>query len=102
LYLIDCLVQGPLTCTLLLELLETQLRTSPRPLSLMSFSYRAVSPLYVNRPMKLCGRWLPNNETSEQESDEIRCELWALDDRGSLAMTGTATLEPIDAGTPGI
>ena len=77
----DCLVHGPLTCTLLLSLIQNQFPAR----HLTSFSYRALSPLFVNRTMTL-------NLKSNQ--DGLSGEAWAMDAQdGRVGMKGTFTLE---------
>jgi 3-methylfumaryl-CoA hydratase len=63
-------VQGPLTATLLLDLLH---RNLPKA-QVASFEFRAVRPLLENSRITLQGR-----------RDGISVKLWALDDSGALA-----------------
>ncbi|KAJ2714749.1 hypothetical protein H4R19_001563 [Coemansia spiralis] len=77
------LVHGPLTCTLLLQLLQAHM---PRGMALASFAYRALSPLYCGHALTLNGRWVPGTPG--------QCELWAADNEGGLAMKGIATVRP--------
>ncbi|KAJ3161941.1 hypothetical protein HDU88_007173 [Geranomyces variabilis] len=76
----DCLTHGPLTSTLLMDLLERQL---PEDKQITLFNYRALSPLMVNEPITLRGK----------ETEPNQFELWALNKEGGLAMKGTATVE---------
>ncbi|KAI7904171.1 uncharacterized protein BX663DRAFT_419157, partial [Cokeromyces recurvatus] len=69
-----CLVHGPLSGTLLMELLREQTKRR-----VISFEYRCLSPLYVNKPMMLAGK----------QSNENEYELWINDDSGYLAVKGT-------------
>ncbi|CEI91312.1 hypothetical protein RMCBS344292_05609 [Rhizopus microsporus] len=71
-----CLVHGPLSGTLLLDLLRQQTTKE-----LQSFEYKCLAPLYVNREMQLCGRKVSN-----------RYELWIMNDTGYMAVKGSATL----------
>ncbi|OMJ07448.1 Mesaconyl-C(4)-CoA hydratase [Smittium culicis] len=87
------LVHGPLTCTMLLELLRTN---SPNGYKLRNFKYRAVSPLYSNQPLTLCGTWSKDSGTSEKTGEnELVCELFALNNEGGVAMSGKATLTKV-------
>ncbi|OMH85585.1 Mesaconyl-C(4)-CoA hydratase [Zancudomyces culisetae] len=91
----NLLVHGPLTCTLLLENLRCNLPTGYK---VHTFSYRAVSPLYVKSKMTLCGKW--NAEQKQMldagdRPDQLKCELWAINDEDGLAMQGTATLKRV-------
>jgi 3-methylfumaryl-CoA hydratase len=70
-------VQGPLTATLLLDLLERQLPG----VQLEQFEFRALRPLFVGNTVQLQGR-----------RQGLAVDLWALDGEGALAMTATATL----------
>ncbi|KAG2219888.1 hypothetical protein INT45_001633 [Circinella minor] len=82
----NCLVQGPLSSTLLITLLRNHLYTqeSKQDLILTSFQYRCLIPLYVNQPFTLCGRKLNTNGKS--------FELWINDYQGNLAVKGSAIL----------
>jgi 3-methylfumaryl-CoA hydratase len=70
-------VQGPLTATLLLELLHQELPSA----HIASFEFRALRPLLADTPLHLQGR---------RDDREIR--LWALDANGDLAMEARASL----------
>lgn len=70
-------VQGPLTATLLLDLLERELPGA----RLARFGFRALRPLFVGHAMQLQGR-----------RQGTAVDLWVLDGEGALAMTATATL----------
>lgn len=70
-------VQGPLTATLLLDLLR---REMPKAV-IKSFSFRGVSPLLDTDTIHLQGR-----------CDGQQVQLWALNGNGGLAMTAKATL----------
>jgi len=73
------LVHGPLTSCLLLDLLRRELPQE----TVSSFSYRALSPLFVNQPFTIHGLL---------SLDGKSCELWATDTSGKAAMTGVAKL----------
>ena len=70
-------VQGPLTATLLMDLLHREMPG----VHLQSFRFRGVRPLLDGAAMQLQGR-----------CDGERVELWALDGEGALAMSACATL----------
>lgn len=72
----DILVHGPLTATLLLDLVRRE--AGGRPIA--TVDYRAVRPLFVDRPVALCG--VP---------DGAAARLWAEDDVGRVAMTADVT-----------
>jgi 3-methylfumaryl-CoA hydratase len=72
-------VHGPLTATLLLDLLQ---RNIPQA-SVTRFAFRAVSPLFDTAPFAVCGK---------PEEDARIISLWAQSDSGSLATTATATI----------
>lgn len=72
-------VQGPLTATLLLDLLR---REQPG-VALQSFRFRGTRPLLDGDAFQLQGR-----------SDGERAQLWALDGGGAVVMTASATLAP--------
>jgi 3-methylfumaryl-CoA hydratase len=71
-------VQGPLTATLLLDLLH---RESPEA-EVAAFEFRAQRPLLEGVPLQLQGR----------REDEV-ASLWALDATGALGMKATARLK---------
>ncbi|CAG8496614.1 9522_t:CDS:2 [Paraglomus occultum] len=80
-----CLVHGPLTCTLLLDLLRDNL---PADNWINGFKYRAVNPLVVNEPFRVCGKKL---ERLDEKGDSIY-EMWAETALGGVAMKGSATV----------
>ncbi|KAJ2454904.1 hypothetical protein EV183_001165 [Coemansia sp. RSA 2336] len=88
------LVHGPLTCTLLLQLLQTYM---PAGMGLQSFDYRAVSPMYCQQKVTLNGRWMPDHSRSRTTDGARLCELWATNNDGGLAMKGVATIVPLDS-----
>lgn len=69
------LVHGPLTCTLLLDLV----RRSVPDRELASFDYRALRPLICGRRMVIAGAPV---------DDGRAVEVWAEDDKGLIAMRG--------------
>ncbi len=68
------LVHGPLTCSLLLELFQLEFPS----FKICSFEYSAIAPLFVDAPIVLGGKMFKNS-----------CRLWATNQTGDLAMTGT-------------
>lgn len=72
-------VHGPLTATLLVDLLRRHL---PR-MRLERFSFRAVRPLYAPRPFTVCGKL---------EADGKTATLWTRDADGWVTMEASATL----------
>lgn len=101
---IGCLVQGPLTCTLLLDLIRDNLSNDNS--FIKSFSYRALSPLYVGEEFKICGKKRSDKKknkasntpvistdvytSSDSSSSDLSYEAWAENKEGGLAMKGTA------------
>ncbi|KAJ2006898.1 hypothetical protein GGI04_001718 [Coemansia thaxteri] len=83
------LVHGPLTCTLLLQLLHANM---PQHFALKSFDYRAIAPAYCQQRMTLNGRWIQSQKPTD--SSTIQCELWASNNEDGIAMKGVATLVP--------
>jgi 3-methylfumaryl-CoA hydratase len=77
------LVHGPLSGTLLLELLGKELMKEEH---IGSFEYKCLAPLYVNHQMNLCGRKLQNIKGNDVY------ELWITNEKGHLAVKGLASL----------
>ena len=69
-------MNGGLTTLLALELARTR---GPAPLAFVAS--RNVRPLFVNRPITLCGEPSPDNKTAK---------LWAMDDTGAVALSADA------------
>ncbi|KAG1465338.1 hypothetical protein G6F46_003751 [Rhizopus delemar] len=78
-----CLVHGPLSGTLLLELLGKELIKEEH---IGSFEYKCLAPLYVNHQINLCGRKLQNRKGNDGY------ELWITNEKGYLAVKGLAML----------
>lgn len=72
-------VQGPLTATLLMGLLQQSLPDA----GVADFTFRAVKPLFCSVPFLVCGR----------REDGKAVGLWARTLDGELAMEATATLK---------
>jgi 3-methylfumaryl-CoA hydratase len=73
-------VHGPLIATLLVDLA----RRSQQNAEVVSFSFRAVSPLFDGSPILLNGT---------RPGEDGVANLWAANVDGRLAMTSEATLE---------
>ncbi|GAC76687.1 hypothetical protein PANT_22d00141 [Moesziomyces antarcticus T-34] len=78
----DCLVHGPLTATLLLNLIAAAADKASG--KVQKFEYRATSPLTVEQRIRLRGAW--------EGSDRRKASLWALNEAGTVCMTAKATL----------
>ncbi|OZJ04331.1 hypothetical protein BZG36_02370 [Bifiguratus adelaidae] len=85
----SCLVHGPLTCTLLLDLLRANL--NPKKHHIRSFSYRALAPLYMHEPLTVCGKL----HVKKDGSSHCTYDLWAKNSQNGLAMSGTAIVEEV-------
>ncbi|KAF8931189.1 hypothetical protein EDD21DRAFT_365182 [Dissophora ornata] len=80
-----CLVHGPLTATFVLENLRQRLKPGQ---IIKNFRYRALSPLYVDRPIKVCAKSMAAIPT--MDADVIASyEVWVENPEGGLAMSGT-------------
>ncbi|KAG0173793.1 hypothetical protein DFQ28_008128 [Apophysomyces sp. BC1034] len=81
-----CLVHGPLSSTLLMNLLRSHLSDQDTldEAAIVSFRYRCLTPLYVNQKITLCGR-----EAVSEQPDKKSYELWIIDHQGNLAVKGT-------------
>ncbi|KAF9028388.1 hypothetical protein BGZ52_011604 [Haplosporangium bisporale] len=80
-----CLVHGPLSATYMLENLRQKLASG---LVMKNFRYRALSPLIVDRPLKVCAKKMqviPTMDADVLESYEV----WVENSEGGLAMSGT-------------
>ena len=78
------LVHGPLTAMMLLEIAALSYPQS----TFKTFEYRAVNPIVVNRPVKICvGRI----------EDEGKVRVWAEETESDMvAMTGVITFAEVD------
>ncbi len=73
------LVHGPLTALMLLDTTALHLPGS----SFDNFEYRAINPIVVNRPVRICG--------AREDKDTIR--VWAEETESNVVgMTGIITL----------
>ena len=73
-------VHGPLTATLLLDLLRWELPDA----EVVRFEFRALRPLFDGRPFQICG---------EPLADGKSFHLWAQDDEGWLATDAIAAVQ---------
>ncbi|KAG0340211.1 hypothetical protein BG004_006502, partial [Podila humilis] len=80
-----CLVHGPLSATYMLENLRQKLGAG---LVMKNFKYRALSPLIVDRPLKVCAKKMPVVPTMDAEVLESY-EVWVENSEGGLSMSGT-------------
>ncbi|KAG0369001.1 hypothetical protein BGZ54_000632 [Gamsiella multidivaricata] len=80
-----CLVHGPLTATFMLENLRQKLNPG---LIIKNFQYRALSPLYVDQPFKICAKNTAVVPTMDKDVFESY-EVWVENPEGGLAMSGT-------------
>jgi 3-methylfumaryl-CoA hydratase len=82
----ELLVHGPLTCTMLLNLIHESNIKWDYP---ASFYYRAISPLFANHKMELSIKW---------STDQKSCKLNAVNSESkTLGMTGTFTASPLSS-----
>ncbi|KAF8947369.1 hypothetical protein BGZ47_009337 [Haplosporangium gracile] len=81
-----CLVHGPLSATLLLEPLRQSLLQPGQIIK--NFRYRALSPLYVDQPIKICAKKMALIPTMDADV-EASYEVWVENPQGGLAMSGT-------------
>jgi len=66
----DCVVHGPYTVSLLLQMLN---KHKPGGLQVHSFEYRATNPLYVNRFIRLCVQFRP---VRQSEPTKVQDPIW--------------------------
>lgn len=83
----DLLVHGPLTSTLMLEYARLKL-WDQKSHFLLSWDYRALSPLYVNEPIILSGKRMSH--------DAQKYRLTAQNKQGRVCMQGTAEIMTIE------
>ncbi|KAI8957540.1 hypothetical protein F5Y11DRAFT_360749 [Daldinia sp. FL1419] len=81
----NLLVHGPLSLTLMLSVLRSQLEPNEK---IQRIDYRNLAPLYVNEPMRVCVRYSGNEESAQGESR--KWEVWVEDRDGGLSVRGTA------------
>ncbi|KAF9173002.1 hypothetical protein BGX21_010636 [Mortierella sp. AD011] len=83
-----CLVHGPLTSTFMLETLRQNLKPGQ---IIKNFRYRALSPLYVDQPIKICTKNTATVPTMEADIIDSY-EVWVENPEGGLAMSGTVEI----------
>lgn len=81
----DLVVHGPLTVTLMLQYIQSVHST----MEISEFSYKNLSPLYVNRNMTLNIGSINNNTNN--------VKVWITNDKGSMAFTGTVKFFSLSA-----
>ncbi|KAF9106639.1 hypothetical protein BGX29_008926 [Mortierella sp. GBA35] len=84
-----CLVHGPLSATFMLETLRQQ-HLKPGQV-IKNFRYRALSPLYVDQPIKICSKKMPVIPTMDADVVDSY-EVWVENPQGGLAMSGTVEI----------
>ncbi|KAI7867459.1 hypothetical protein BDF14DRAFT_1726620 [Spinellus fusiger] len=77
-----CLVHGPLSSTLLMNLLQLNIKEKVKLLS-----YRCLMPLYVHRHLTLCMK-----AVKDDEEETIGYDVWILNNKGRLAVKGYAEI----------
>lgn len=80
----DLLVHGPLSLTLMLAVLRSQLKAQER---IHSIDYRNIAPLYVGEPLSICVRPAKDAATEEQKWD-----VWIENNEGGLSVKGTVVV----------
>jgi len=79
------LVHGPLTSLLLLELASLlNPPGSKGPLAVKRYTYQARHPIFVGKPLTLCGTYI----RQEDNSIPRRMRLWAQNEQQIVCMTG--------------
>jgi 3-methylfumaryl-CoA hydratase len=85
--ILDLLVHGPLTSTLLLEYFRH--RIQPANTILLSWQYRALFPLFVNQAIRLSGQLMRDGNDFNTTANY---RLTARNEQGQICMQGTATI----------
>ncbi|KAI0862603.1 hypothetical protein F4860DRAFT_106295 [Xylaria cubensis] len=93
----DLLVHGPLSLTLMLSVLQSQLDTKELE-SIDNIDYRHLAPLYVGQPMRVCVKLQKSRAGGNEQGDAAskieggrrRWDLWVENQDGSLCVRGTA------------
>jgi hydroxyacyl-ACP dehydratase HTD2-like protein with hotdog domain len=80
----NLLVHGPMTCTLLMTLLNAQVSEQGKAIS--KFEYRNVAPLYADEELKLC---------LVEGADGKGYRLWAENGRGEVAVKAEAEVTEV-------
>lgn len=80
----NLLVHGPLSLTLMLAVLRSQLKAQER---IRSIDYRNIAPLYVGEPLSICMR--PQKDDAGQEQ---KWDVWIENNEGGLSVKGTVVV----------
>ncbi|XXH05116.1 ATP binding [Hypoxylon texense] len=83
----NLLFHGPLSLTLMLSLLRSQLDPDEK---IHKIDYRNLAPLYVNEPLRVCLRQIGREDESADRGKSRRWEVWVEDQDGGLSVRGTA------------
>ncbi|KAI8988057.1 hypothetical protein BDF20DRAFT_799547, partial [Mycotypha africana] len=103
----DCLVHGPLSGTLMISKLQQQLALEKKNEAVndrvVEFEYKCLSPLYVNRPLTVCGKKSASSQADSSSTSvnahqtrvnkHTKYDLWILNDSGHLAVKGFALIQ---------
>lgn len=84
----NLLVHGPLSLTLMLSTLRSQLGKDTQ---IRRIDYRNLAPLYVDEPMNICVR---KNENSGSSPDSQKWDVWVENKDGGLSIKGTVLTGP--------
>lgn len=90
----NLLVHGPLSLTLMLSVLRSQL---DQDTVIRCIDYRNLAPLYVDEPMNVCVRKKDvgkKDDHDESSSDAQEWDVWVENKDGSLSIKGTAMTSP--------
>ncbi|KAI1761719.1 HotDog domain-containing protein [Hypoxylon sp. FL1150] len=83
----NLLFHGPLSLTLMLSLLRSQLNPDEK---IHKIDYRNLAPLYVNEPLRVCLREMGREDGSADKGNTRRWEVWVENQDGGLSVRGTA------------
>ncbi|KAI1771355.1 HotDog domain-containing protein [Hypoxylon cercidicola] len=83
----NLLFHGPLSLTLMLSLLRSQLDPDEK---VYKIDYRNLAPLYVNEPLRVCLRQIGREDGSVGGGKSRRWEVWVEGQDGGLSVRGTA------------
>lgn len=83
----NLLFHGPLSLTLMLSLLRSQLDADEK---IYKIDYRNLAPLYVNELLRVCLRQIGREDGSVDKGNSRRWEVWVEGPDGGLSVRGTA------------
>ncbi|KAK9775025.1 hypothetical protein SCAR479_08299 [Seiridium cardinale] len=83
----DLLVHGPLSLTLMLSVLRSQLGNDEK---IRSIDYRNLAPLYVGEPLTICVRL-----HADKGGEEKKWDVWVENSQGGLSVKGTVVVGPV-------